>query len=166
MLRQRERGFTLLEAVVGMGIMALVVAAIAGIVTTILLSHSQAADQNAALPKVQNAGYWISRDVQMSSNVTASDPNGFPLTLRIPVDSDKKNDYRIEYLFEGSNLKRKVYDSSENLTSETLIADLIVTDNTTFTILDPVAGLHKLTVRASGGQAGVTRSYEMSQRLN
>lgn len=165
MVKQREKGFTLLEVVIGVGIMALVVVAIAATTTTLLLNHGRAAEQNFALPQVQTAGFWISRDVQMSRNVTAGDPNGFPLSLHIPIDTDENNDYTIEYLFEGNKLKRQVYDSSENLTSETLIADYIDTDNTIFSTVNATIDLYKLTVTASRNGDGVTRSYEINQRL-
>ena len=165
-MKQREKGFTLLEVVVGVAIMALVVGAIATTTTTILMNYGQVAEQNAVLPQVQNAGYWISRDVQVASSITAGDPNGFPLFLGIPVDTDENNNYGIEYLFDGNRLKRKVYDSSPTLVSETLVADYIDTDNTTFSTVDATAGHHKLTVTAAKGGTGVTRSYEISQRLS
>ena len=165
MVRQREKGFTLLEVVIGVAIMALVVVAVAMTATTILLNYGRAAEQNVALPQVQNVGYWISRDVLTTRNVTAGDPNGFPLSLAIPVDEDANNDYSIDYSFEGNKLMRKVYDSSENLTSETLIADYIDTDNTTFNTVNATAGYHKLTVTASKDGAGTTRSYEIGQRI-
>lgn len=146
--------------------MAIVVGAVAMTTTTLLLNEGQAAGQNTALPQVQNAGYWISRDVQMARNVTPSAPNGFPLSLDIPVDRDENNDYTIDYLFDGDKLKRRVYDSLGTLTSETFIAEYIDTNNTTFSALDADAGLYKLTVRASRDGTGVTRSYEISQRLS
>ena len=165
-MKRREKGFTVLEALIGVAIMAIVVVAVAMTTTTLLLNEGQAAGQNTALPQVQNAGYWISRDVQMARNVTPSAPNGFPLSLGIPVDADENNDYTVDYLFDGDKLKRQVYDSLETLISETFIAEYIDTSNTTFSALDADAGLYKLTVRASRDETGATRSYEISQRLS
>ena len=165
-MKRREKGFTVLEVLIGVAIMAIVVVAVAMTTTTLLLNEGQAAGQNTALPQVQNAGYWISRDVQMARNVTPSAPNGFPLSLDIPVDTDENNDYTIDYLFDDDKLKRQVYDSLGTLTSETFIAEYIDTSNTTFSALDADAGLYKLTVRASRDETGATRSYEISQRLS
>jgi len=165
-MKRREKGFTVPEVLIGVAIMAIVVVAVAMTTTTLLLNEGQAAGQNTALPQVQNAGYWISLDVQMARNVTPSAPNGFPLSLDIPVDADENNDYTIDYLFDGDKLKRQVYDSSHTLTSETFIAEYIDTSNTTFSALDADAGLYKLTVRASRDETGATRSYEISQRLS
>ncbi len=165
-MKQREKGFTLLEVVIGVAIMALVVGAVATTTTTILMNYGQAAEQNVVLPQVQSAGYWISRDVQMTRNVIPGNPSGFPLTLSIPVDADENNDYSIEYLFDGNKLKRKIYDSSQTLVSETLVADYIDTDNTTFSTVNATVGHHKLTVTAAKGGTGVTRSYEIRQRIS
>jgi len=166
MVKRGEKGFTLLELLIGAAIMALVVGAAATSITTILLNQGRAAGESVALPQVQNAGYWIWRDVQMASNVTPGDPNGFPLSLTIPVDDSRDNDYSIEYVFEGNKLKRRVYDSSENLTSETFIADYVDIANTTFSTINATVGYHKLTVTARRDEERVTRSYEISQRLS
>ncbi len=160
-----EKGFTLLEVVIAVAIMAVIIGPLAMATTTLLTNPERSNDKNVVLQQVRNAGDWISRDVQMAKEVTADAP-GFLLTLIIPVDADENKDYSIKYLFAGSKLTRQLYDSSENLTAETLIADYIDTDNTIFVTEDDTAGLYKLTVRAARGEAVVTRSYEVSQRLS
>ena len=162
----KEKGFTLLEAVIGVGIMALVVGALATTTTTLLLNHGRAAEQNVALPQVQNAGYWITRDVQTARNVTATAPNGFPLSIKVPVDMDPDNDNTVIYSFAGHKLMRTLYDSTPTLISQSLIADYIDTGNTIFSVLDPDTGLYKLAVTAVRDRGGVTMSYEVGQRLS
>ncbi len=162
-MKRGEKGFTLLEVLIGVAIMAIVVGAVAMTTTTLLLNEGQAAGQNTALPQVQNAGYWISRDVQMARTVTLGEPGVF-LRLDIPMDNNPEHDYTIDYLFDGDKLKRQKHDSFG--TSETFIAEYIDTSNTTFSALDADAGLYKLTVRASRDETGATRSYEISQRLS
>ena len=162
-MKRGEKGFTLLEVLIGVAIMAIVVGAVAMTTTTLLLNEGQAAGQNTALPQVQNAGYWISRDVQMARTVTLGEPGVF-LRLDIPMDNTPEHDYTIIYSFDGDKLKRQKHDSSG--TSETFIAEYIDTGNTTFSALDADAGLYKLTVRASRDETGATRSYEISQRLS
>ncbi len=164
-MKRGEKGFTLLEILVGTAIMGVIAMPLAMLTTTLLTNPERSNDKNIVLQQVRQAGTWISRDVQMSRSVNATDPNGFPLTIQIPFDSDENNDYSIEYLLDGSKLKRRAYDSSENLTSETFIADYIASDNTTFSTLDVDTGLHKLTVRAVKDRAGVTGSYQITQRL-
>lgn len=160
-----QKGFTLLEIVVGSAIMAVVVGAIAATLTTLFLNYGQAAGQNSALPNVQNAGFWITRDVQTSRNVTATAPDGFPLILKIPVDTDENNDNRAEYSFDGSRLKRELYDASNNLIAETMIADYMNTDNCSFNTVNVTLGYYRLTVSASREGETVTRIYDVGQRL-
>jgi len=164
-MKRGEKGFTLLELAVGVAIMGVIAMPLAMFTMTLLTNPERSNDNNIVLQQVQLAGTWISRDVQMSRSVNATDSNGFLLTLQIPVDSDENNDRSIKYLLDGSKLKRLVYDSSENLTSETLIGDYIDTDNTIFSTVNATAGLHKLTIRATKDKTRVTRSYQITQRL-
>ncbi|MBU2535044.1 MAG: prepilin-type N-terminal cleavage/methylation domain-containing protein [Chloroflexota bacterium] len=160
-----QKGFTLLEIVVGSAIMAVVVGAIAATITILFLNYGQMAGQNTALPQVQNAGFWVTRDVQTSRNVTATDPNGFPLSLRLPVDINENNDNSANYVFEGSKLKRQLYDASDNLISETFIADYLDADNCTFSTVNATLGYYRLTVTATREGESVTRVYDVGQRL-
>ena len=163
-MKRGERGFTLLEVLVGLAITSVIIGPLLIATTTLLTNPQTSADQNVVLQEVRNAGYWVSRDVQMARTVTPGETNGFPLTLDIPVDTDENNNYRIDYLFDGNKLKREVYDSSENLTSETFVADYVATDNTTFSALG--TDLYKLTIKASRGKTAITRVYEVSQRAS
>ncbi len=168
-MKQREKGFSLLEVLIALAIAACIIVPITVTTTLIVKSFRQDAVQNTVLPQVQNVGYWISRDVQIASGITLGDPNGngFPLSLDIPTDVDPNNDYGIEYFFDGNKLKRKVYDSSQTLVSETFIADHIDTDNTTFSLVDDATpGHYRLTVTASGDVAGATKIYEIKQRIS
>ncbi len=165
-MKRGEKGFTLLELLVGVAIMGIIAVSLVMLTMTLLTNPKRSNDSNIVLQGVRNAGTWISRDVQMARRVNATDPNGFPLTLAIPVDDNEDNDYKIDYLFTGSKLKRQEYDSSETLTSETFIADYIDTDNTTFATVNATAGLHKFTVRVAKREAVATMSYEISQRLS
>ena len=164
-MSKRQKGFTLLELVIGSAIMAVVVGAIAASLITLFLNYGQAAGQSSALPNVQNAGFWITRDVQTSRNVTAGVSNGFPISLKIPTDINEANDNRIEYVFDSSKLKRELYDSSDTLIAETLIADFIDTDYTTFVSINVTSGHYRLTATASREGEAVTRVYDMDQRL-
>jgi len=162
-MKRGEKGFTLIELLIGVAITGVIIGALAMTTMTVLTNPERSTDQNVVLQEVRNAGYWISRDVQMARNLTLGEPSGFTLSIHIPVDSDENNDYRVDYLFDGDKLKRQEYDSLDNLTSETLIAEYIDTSNTTFSTL--ASCLYKLTVRAAKGKAIVTASYEASQRL-
>ena len=163
-MQRGEKGFALLEVIISVTIMAIIVPAMAMVITTLLKNHEGAADQGIVLQQVQNVGYWISKDVQMAGNVLLDGPGGFPLTLDIPVDTDNSNDLSIDYLFDGNKLKRQVYDSSETLISETLIANYIDVTETIISTLG--ANSYYLTVKACRDEVIAERGWEVSQRVN
>ena len=159
-----EKGFALLEALIGIVIMGLVVGASGTSTVALMKNYERTAEQTAAVPRVQSAGYWISRDVQTASNVTAGDSNGFPLSLQIPIDMDENNNCSVEYSFDGSKLLRKYYDSSQIMLSETIISDYLETDDITFATVNATIGLHNLTVTVSRNGRSVTKGFDISQR--
>ena len=162
-MKQRQKGFTLIEIVLVLGIVGTVVATIAMTTTTLMMNSQQPTTQQVLLQQVKSAGYWIPRDIQMSSNMTLGSPDGFPFTVNIPVDQDVNHDYTVDYLFDGNTLKRRQFDSSDNLTAESVIAQYVATDNTAFESI--AEGLYKLTIRVSMGEEAVMTSYEVRKRL-
>ena len=166
-MRQRQKGFTLIEIVLATGIAGAIVVVVAMTTTTLMMNSQQPTTQQTLLQQVQNADYWILRDANMAGNMTLSSPNGFPFTLNIPVDQDENHNYDVEYSLDSNKLMRKQYDSSGNLTAETVIAQYVDTDNTTFeSVTENITqGLYKLTIRVSMGEEAVTASYETRQRL-
>jgi len=161
-MKRGEGGFTLIEVMIAVAIMGIIMPVITMTTMTLVTNSQKAADHNIVLRQVQNAGYWISRDVQMAENVTLTDPSGFPLTLDIPVDMDENNDIRVDYLFDGNKLERQVFDAS-GMTSQILIAEHIHVADTIFSTLDPET--YKLTIKASKGEVVVETSYEVRKRL-
>lgn len=162
-MKRGEEGFTLIEVIIALVIMAIIMPVMTMTTTALVTYHQKANDHNIALNQVQNAGGWISRDVQMARNVIFDEPSGFPLTLDVPIDTDENNDHRVVYLFGSNKLKRQVYDSSETLTAETLIAEYINTEDTTFDIRD--SNVYELAIRASKGEAVVEKTYEIVKRI-
>ena len=164
MIRRKEKGFTLIELIVGLAITSVIIVAMGMTITTLVTNSQGTTERSTALRQVQNAGYSISRDVQMAKTVTPDGTSGFPLTLDIPIDTDESNDYSVDYLFDGDKLKRQVYDSSDTLIKETVVAEYIDVAETTF--IDLGLNTYELTIRASTGEAVTERSYQVEQRLS
>jgi prepilin-type N-terminal cleavage/methylation domain-containing protein len=162
---QNEKGFTLIEVLVALAITAVMIPVMAMSTATILRNNQQAVAHNIVLQQVNNAGYWISRDVQTAKNVTLTEPSGFPLTLVIPDDVNESNDYSVKYLFSGSKLKRQVYNSAHALTAEIIAAEYVEVADTTFNSI-PETNSYEITVSASKGGVVVARNYQVRQRLS
>lgn len=163
MIRRGEKGFTLIEVIVSLAITSLIVMVLTMAIVTLVKNSPATTERSVTLRQVQNAGYVISRDVQMAENVTLDGESGFPLTLDIPVDTDENNDYSVDYLFDGNKLIRQVYDFSHTLIEETVVAEYIDTDETSFSLLS--SNTYQFTIKASKGEAVTERSYRVIQRL-
>ena len=123
-MKRGQRGFTLIEILVSIAIMASIVGGLSTATVSLITHHKSSTNQNLALNQVQNAGYWISRDVQVAKIIDYNESGAFPISLDIPIDTDPDNNYTVSYSIEGDTLIRQVSGSSG-----TLIADNINTDN-------------------------------------
>jgi len=149
-IHKNQKGFTLIELIVAIAITALIIG--------VSSNHMKAVRQ------VQNAGYWISHDVQMAQSVVpAADADGFPLDVAWK-DWDT-NLHEVTYtLLENGKLERTYRFNGE--TSEILVAQYIESIE-----VDPIpfSGTKlTLTVTASVGtwpqEENETRVYEIVPR--
>jgi prepilin-type N-terminal cleavage/methylation domain-containing protein len=165
--RKSEKGFTLIELVVGIGIAAVVVGAAAATIITMTRLSPSSTEWAVSLQQVQNAGYWISRDIQMSQgDITVGDGN--PTFLTITQPTTPTTSATITYQFEdmSDGLKRLMRNDQ---VQSGLIAEYIYydpagdPDHSTRVISDqnPVT----LQITATMGDSTVTRQYEAMQRV-
>ena len=162
-LHKTDKGFTLIELLVGLSIAAFVVSAIAMTVTTMMRLAPENTRWAVALRQVQDAGYWISRDVVESQGDIGIDsqPDTF-LALVVPYENagtvaTKTVDYRFEDLSGTQWLTR-----NDSVDGKMVVAQLISntdanynSDNYTLTF----------TIEATSGDVVVNRQYAATQRI-
>jgi prepilin-type N-terminal cleavage/methylation domain-containing protein len=75
---RNQRGFTLVELLVAIAITGIIGSTAAMSVQQVIMGTTLSNDKNTAINNVRNAGYWISRDVQMAqpSKIKDSDELG------------------------------------------------------------------------------------------
>jgi prepilin-type N-terminal cleavage/methylation domain-containing protein len=166
-----EKGFTLVELLVGLSIASFVVGAASMTTVTMMRLTPQNNDWAVALHQVQNAGHWISHDVQMAQgDITVGDGNPTFLTLIVPEWDDVLDEvvnetvvYELEDMSGG--LKRLIRNNQTDV-EETIIAEFISGDNDdTNATYDDTSGTLTFTITAASGTATVTREYESMQRV-
>jgi prepilin-type N-terminal cleavage/methylation domain-containing protein len=169
-LKTIEKGFTMIELLVGLSIAAFVVGAASMTTITMMRLTPQNNDWAVALRQVQNSGYWISRDVQMSKGDIIVDtwPNATLLTLTVSewdTVSGEVVDKTIVYEFEdmsGEQWLVRTESIGENIIGQTAIAQYISTATAQPYVPDtPLT----FTIEATLGSAEVSREYEVMQRV-
>jgi len=175
-LKAGEKGFTLIELLVTIGIAAFVVSAASMTVITMMRLSPQTNNWAIALRQVQNAGYWISRDVQMSQQKSIIKGTGTPIFLTLILPQDPANKKTIEYRFEdmGGDLRRLM---RKDLTTgqSIMIAEYIYYNplvdpdkSTSVTTTPQKENGWVLTLRIAAvisGDEKVIRRYEATQRV-
>ena len=99
-------GFTLIEVLVTVGILGAIMGVLSMTVISIMIITPRTNDWAIALRQVQNAGYWVSRDVLMAQTVTPQPASGVLLTLEWD-DSDGTH-YEVDYVFDADELRRQL----------------------------------------------------------
>ena len=167
-LKKGQKGFTLIELLVGLSIAALVVGAASMTIITMLRLSPQTNDWAIALRQVQNAGFWISRDVLMSDNITTGDRNPTFLTMTQPQTQPPKKMIVYQFQDMSGGLKRLTRTDTDNNTT-IMIAEYICTDsdNTTAAYSPNCTDNCTLTftITAISGNVQVTRLYQAAQRV-
>ena len=105
-MKQGEEGFTFIEIVMVIAIIALIAGAATMVTFQLVRGTERSNDHMTAINQVQNAGYWISRDAQMAENVTT---DGNFLTLSWGEEEESVYQYQVIYTLEvmpGIELKK------------------------------------------------------------
>jgi len=152
-INKSQKGFTLIELIMVIAITALIIGGITVSIFQLYKVHASTSSRMLAVRQVQNAGHWISRDVQMAQSMVTdeSEDTGFPLTLTWTeweeVDGHlvEGDEHQVVYTLveEDSELKRS-YWVNDNDPDVTLVAEYIdqaetscsLTGGGTFTLPD------------------------------
>lgn len=132
LLNKNQRGFTLVEVIIVLAIIGIVIGAATMTIVQVINGSSSTSNHMIAIRQVQNAGYWVSRDVQMAQSVApALDSDGFPLTLTW-TDRDG-DDHQVVYSLvdmPGGLAKLQRSHSVNGTTATGIMAEFIDPDET------------------------------------
>jgi prepilin-type N-terminal cleavage/methylation domain-containing protein len=157
-LKTTEKGFTLVELLVALSIAAFVTAAASMTIITMMRLTPKTNNWAIALRQVQDAGYWISRDVLMSQTIVVG--SGFTyLTLTQPQSTPpaKTVVYQFQAMSGGQRLLRN------DGTNTIMIAEYISIPAPPD--YNPTSRTLTFSITATSGNVPVTRQYEATQRV-
>ena len=158
----KQNGYTLIEIILGLALAALLTTGITVFAMQTVNATSDSKERMHAIMQVENAGYWVSRDIQMSGNFTLGDNAGFPLQM-LRIDTDQ-NEYEVTYSFSENNIIRSQVKNEEG-PFQSIIAQNINTAES-LTNLSDTSGLLIFNITSTYGDVDVSRTYKIKPRLD
>ncbi len=129
-MKYGEKGFTLLETVIAIALIAVATGSAGAATFQIFRNTERNNDYITAVRQVHNAGYWISRDTQMAQSV-ATEPGFLTLSWTEDATGDPiyhSVTYSFEDLTDGIGKLKRNHVSSAGADEETLVAQYIYYD--------------------------------------
>ena len=168
-MKQGEKGFTVIELIVAITIMALIGSGAGLAVFQVFRGAERNNDQTTAVRQVQNAGYWISQDTLMAQSVTTDNLSPPDFLVLSWIEENSGDEYQVVYTLETipeSELKKLHRNQSINggATITTLVAQYIDLDPMK-TKCEFTNGLLTLTVTATVGEGSLTESETRTYKI-
>ena len=104
-LKKSEKGLTLVELLIVIAITGLIAGGITMTIFQVFNINTRTTNRMTAVRQVQNAGFWVSPDVQMAQSVDAGGSSGFPLALNW-TEYVTGNNHTVIYTLENNELQR------------------------------------------------------------
>jgi len=157
-----QKGFTLVELVIAIGIASFVVVAAAAVIFQLITVPERNSNYMTAYTEVQNAGFSVSRDAVQAQEITV---NGAAWITIDWIDWEGDAHEVVYTLEDGSGgLKELWRDYSNGVSQETmLVARYIDPDATNLTWEGNVL---TLVITAQVGDESATRTYNIEPRPN
>jgi prepilin-type N-terminal cleavage/methylation domain-containing protein len=172
-MKRGEKGFTLIEVLVVVFIMALIAGGATMTIAQVLGITKNSNDRTTAIRQVQSAGYWISRDSLMAQSVITDDDPG-TLELEFITLSwtawGNSDVHKVVYTFEDmptglKKLKRQhfVYDiNGLEIGNDMMYIAQNIIDSASFSAEN---GVWILSIGARSGTKTENREYEIIPRV-
>ena len=172
-MKRSESGFTLIEFLVAMAIVALIASAAGATTLQLFASTERSNDHMTAVRQVQNAGYWISRDALMAESTDNVTPEFLILNWTEWGYDEDSTYHRVTYSFQdlsdGIGKLKRTHEINGVVSAQTLVAEYIYynpddPDNTTKASYE--SSVLTVQIAAAIGEANEIKEYRVWHRPN
>jgi len=161
-ISDKQNGMGMIEVIASLAIAGLLMTGATAFVFNTMTVTGNTQNRMHAIMQVENAGYWISRDIQMSDNFTLGENAGFPMQV-MWRDIDQ-NEYEVTYSLNQTGIVRSLIKNEESPV-QNLIAQNINT-SASLTNLNSSDGLLVLNITSSSEDIDISRMYKIKSRLD
>ena len=158
----KQKGFTVIEMIVSLAITGIIGLGITTFAIQTMTESNRSNNRTQAIMQVENAGFWLSRDVQMSQNITLGSEAGFPLQLA--WKDIEENKYEVTFSINEGQIKRSKV-KNDGQPSQIVIAESI-NSAPALTSCNYTDGLLTFNVTATVGSVNTSRTFEIKKRTD
>jgi prepilin-type N-terminal cleavage/methylation domain-containing protein len=108
LIHKGQKGFTILELMVGIAIVGLISASVTMAIAQIFTGSTRSSNHMAVVRQVQEVGYWVSYYDYSAQNTTITGVSGFPLIM-CWIDFDTSQKQKVVFSLNSSGLKGSYY---------------------------------------------------------
>jgi prepilin-type N-terminal cleavage/methylation domain-containing protein len=108
-LKKGEKGFTLLELLIGIALIALITTGITMAISQTFTGSTRSSNHMVAVRQAQEAGYWVSYYVYSAQNMTITGDSGFPLIVHWFDFGPPCQRHKIVFSLNSSGLRGSYY---------------------------------------------------------
>jgi len=160
---KNQKGFTLIEIVIALGIFGLVIAAATGTIAQVFQS-ARSSEHMTALRQVQSAGYWVSKDGIQAQTIYTQ--GYFLYVARTDWDDSELHEivYSLQDMPSGALKQLQREESLNGAPASTLIVSRYIDPDQTSCSWNASVKALTFTVTATMNQQTETRTYEVQPR--
>ena len=146
-----QRGMTLIETIIALGISSVIILALTAAVYTIMNVTGRGNAEIMALRDVQSAAFWISNDTQMASDVTLEGGGDPAEGMTVEWTDYSGSPHSSIYSLSDTQLLRNYDDTTSVIAQYVSLAEFSVTDEVlTYTIVSTPPGSWNTNQRVKG----------------
>lgn len=152
------KGITLVEIIVALSIMSAITLGLSMSVNMILNNVNLAKDKAFVTQQVENAGFWMTRDIQRMSGYPSSIVNGtnFSLSLKCFTGETENSTEDVSYALQEGKLMRNINGTGGPVALYVTQASIVpVSDNRTKYVFN---------ISVSYGKESISETYEIEPR--
>jgi Tfp pilus assembly protein PilW len=158
----KQNGFSQIEIIASLALAGLLTTGVTAFVFHTINVTVNTQNRMQAIMQVENAGYWMSRDIQMSDNFTLGENAGFPMQLAWK-DIDQ-NEYEVTYSLNQTSIIRSLIKNEESPIHNLIAQD--INASASLTNLNSIDGLLVLNITSTSEDIDVSRTYKIKPRLD
>jgi prepilin-type N-terminal cleavage/methylation domain-containing protein len=155
-----QKGFTLIEFAVATAISGVLFVGISLFTMQSVTESRRSYNETQVTQQVENASFWICRDIQMSESITLGPNAGFP--LQGAWEDIYGKDYTVVFSLSGTQLKRTLSENGVQSSEITLAQSIDPT--AALTNCTYANGLFTVKLTAKMGDTSLSRTFNVKKR--